>query len=73
MRLELVAQGAEMLDIGGESTRPGAEPVSEGEELRRVIPVIKGLAALAKVPHLGGHDEACCRPCRAQCGGKHRQ
>jgi len=42
--LELVAQGAEILDIGGESTRPGAEPVSEAEELRRVIPVIKKLA-----------------------------
>src|ERR1039457_4441505 len=42
--LELVAQGAEILDIGGESTRPGAEPVSKAEELRRVIPVIKKLA-----------------------------
>ena len=44
--LELVAQGAEILDIGGESTRPGAEPVSEAEELRRVIPVIEKLAAI---------------------------
>ena len=43
--LELVAQGAEILDIGGESTRPGAELVSEKEELRRVIPVIEKLAA----------------------------
>ncbi|HEV2319369.1 MAG TPA: dihydropteroate synthase, partial [Verrucomicrobiae bacterium] len=43
--LELAAQGAEILDIGGESTRPGAAPVSEKEELRRVIPVIEGLAA----------------------------
>ncbi len=42
--LELVAQGAEILDIGGESTRPGAEPVAEAEELRRVIPVIEKLA-----------------------------
>ena len=42
---ELVAQGAQILDIGGESTRPGAEPVSEAEELRRVVPVIEGLAA----------------------------
>ena len=42
--LELVAEGAGILDIGGESTRPGAEPVSEQEELRRVIPVIEGLA-----------------------------
>jgi len=41
--LELVAQGAEILDLGGESTRPGAEPVSEAEELRRVIPVVEQL------------------------------
>ncbi|MGD0349315.1 MAG: dihydropteroate synthase [Verrucomicrobiota bacterium] len=43
--LELVEQGADILDIGGESTRPGAKPVSEAEELRRVIPVIERLAA----------------------------
>ena len=48
--LELVAQGAEILDIGGESTRPGAEPVSEAEELRRVIPVIEKLAGKVKIP-----------------------
>jgi dihydropteroate synthase len=41
---ELVAEGADILDIGGESTRPGAEPVGETEELRRVVPVIEGLA-----------------------------
>jgi dihydropteroate synthase len=43
--LDLAEEGAEILDIGGESTRPGAEPVSEQEELSRVIPVIEGLAA----------------------------
>jgi dihydropteroate synthase len=48
--LDLVQQGAELLDIGGESTRPGALPVSEAEELRRVIPVIERLAAQVKVP-----------------------
>ena len=48
--LDLVQQGAEVLDIGGESTRPGAVPVNEAEELRRVIPVIAGLAARTKVP-----------------------
>ena len=48
--LEMVAQGAEILDIGGESTRPGATPVSEAEELRRVIPVIERLAAVAAAP-----------------------
>ncbi len=41
---ELIAQGAAILDVGGESTRPGAEPVAEAEELRRVLPVLKGLA-----------------------------
>ncbi|MDR3457327.1 MAG: dihydropteroate synthase [Verrucomicrobiae bacterium] len=46
--LTLAAQGAEILDIGGESTRPGAVPVSEAEELRRVIPVIEQLAAETK-------------------------
>ncbi len=46
---ELVASGADVLDVGGESTRPGADPVSAGEELRRVLPVIEGLAGLAPV------------------------
>jgi dihydropteroate synthase len=40
---ELVEAGAEILDIGGESTRPGAAPVSAEEELRRVVPVVRGL------------------------------
>jgi dihydropteroate synthase len=43
--LALVAQGAAILDVGGESTRPGAEPVGEAEELRRVLPVLDGLAS----------------------------
>ena len=42
--LELLQQGADILDVGGESTRPGAARTSEGEELRRVIPVIRELA-----------------------------
>src|SRR5579864_9077985 len=42
--LELAEQGADILDVGGESTRPGAEPVSEDEELKRVVPVIEKLA-----------------------------
>jgi dihydropteroate synthase len=41
----LVADGADILDVGGESTRPGAEPVAAEEELRRVLPVLEGLAA----------------------------
>jgi dihydropteroate synthase len=43
--LELAGQGAHILDVGGESTRPGAEPVGVEEELRRVVPVVEGLAA----------------------------
>ncbi|WP_078491277.1 dihydropteroate synthase [Streptomyces sp. SPB074] len=43
--LELVAQGADLVDVGGESTRPGALRVDEEEELRRVVPVIRALAA----------------------------
>lgn len=48
--LELVAQGAEIIDVGGESTRPNAVPVPEAEELRRVLPVIEQLAARIPVP-----------------------
>jgi dihydropteroate synthase len=48
--LELARQGADLLDIGGESTRPGATPVSLEEELRRVVPVVQQLAAAQAVP-----------------------
>ena len=47
--LQLVAEGADFLDIGGESTRPQAKPVSEEEELLRVLPVIRELAQRAEV------------------------
>ena len=42
--IELEEQGADIIDIGAESTRPGAQPVSEADELQRVIPVIEKLA-----------------------------
>jgi dihydropteroate synthase len=48
--LSLVAEGADMLDVGGESTRPGASPVAEAEELDRVVPVVLRLALEAGVP-----------------------
>ncbi len=41
----LLAEGADWLDVGGESTRPGAEPVPEADELRRVVPVVEALTA----------------------------
>ncbi len=48
--MELVAQGADLLDIGGESTRPRAHPVSEQDELDRVLPVVRELARLVSIP-----------------------
>jgi dihydropteroate synthase len=48
--LQLVEEGADLLDIGGESTRPGAEPVSEADEMRRVIPVLEQVVARVRVP-----------------------
>lgn len=47
---EMIAQGADMIDIGGESTRPGATPVSVEEEIARVIPIIKAVRAAVDVP-----------------------
>jgi dihydropteroate synthase len=43
--LRMMADGADILDVGGESTRPGADPLPEDEELRRVLPVVEALAA----------------------------
>ena len=48
--LRLIEEGADLLDIGGESTRPGAESVSLADELQRVVPVIAGLATRCGVP-----------------------
>jgi dihydropteroate synthase len=47
---EMIAEGADILDIGGESTRPGAEIVSTEEEIRRVVPVIEELSKSSNVP-----------------------
>lgn len=48
--LKLAEEGADLLDIGGESTRPGAQPVSANEEIARVVPVISALAKQATLP-----------------------
>jgi dihydropteroate synthase len=48
--VSLVREGADILDVGGESTRPAATPVSEEEEIARVIPVVRGLATLVSQP-----------------------
>jgi dihydropteroate synthase len=48
--VELVGEGAEILDVGGESTRPYSQPIDVEEELRRVVPVVKALCARTPVP-----------------------
>jgi len=48
--LQLVEQGADLLDVGGESTRPGADEISAAEEIQRVVPVIEALAKQTSVP-----------------------
>ncbi|OFW33436.1 MAG: dihydropteroate synthase [Acidobacteria bacterium RIFCSPLOWO2_12_FULL_65_11] len=48
--LQMEAEGADVIDIGGESTRPGAEPVGASEEIARILPVLEGLAGRLRVP-----------------------
>lgn len=48
--LAMAADGADIIDVGGESTRPGAEPLPEDDELRRVIPVVERLSARVSIP-----------------------
>src|SRR5262245_65618924 len=47
---QMIAEGADIIDVGGESTRPGGEPVSAEGEIQRVVPVIKELAKLTNTP-----------------------
>jgi len=48
--LQMESDGADLVDIGGESTRPGAEPLSEEDELARVLPLLRGLAGRLRIP-----------------------
>ena len=48
--VQMAADGADIVDVGGESTRPGADPLPADEEMRRVLPVVEGLAARIAVP-----------------------
>ena len=48
--LEMVGEGADIIDIGGQSTRPGSEPVPPDEEIRRTAPVIEAIAKDIQVP-----------------------
>ncbi|MAW92935.1 MAG: dihydropteroate synthase, partial [Euryarchaeota archaeon] len=47
---EMIAEGAEIIDIGGESTRPGSKPVTVEEELERVIPAIRFISKISDIP-----------------------
>src|SRR5438132_7985417 len=48
--VRMVEEGADLVDVGGESTRPGSQPVSPRDELARVLPVVEGLASALDVP-----------------------
>jgi dihydropteroate synthase len=61
--LRLVSEGADIVDVGGESTRPGALPVSETEELRRVLPVVAALAARTVLVSVDTRRAAVARAC----------
>ena len=50
LALEMEAQGADLIDVGGESTRPGSEPLTAEQELARVLPVVRGLRGRLRVP-----------------------
>jgi dihydropteroate synthase len=63
----LIAEGADIVDIGGESTRPGAEPVTADEELRRVLPVVAGLAEA--VTSMGSHAQISIDTYKAEVAG----
>ena len=47
---QIIEEGADIIDIGGESSRPGAEPISESEELRRVMPIVEKIASRFSIP-----------------------
>jgi dihydropteroate synthase len=61
--LRFVSEGADIVDVGGESTRPGAHPVSEEEELRRVLPVVAGLAARQALVSVDTRHASVARAC----------
>ena len=60
--LQLVADGADLLDIGGESTRPDAEPVSDEEEIARVLPVIRAAGGRSRRADFDRHEQGLRRP-----------
>ena len=68
--LQLIDEGADVLDVGGESTRPGADPVPAEEELRRILPVIEALAARGSVPISVDTTKACVARLAVEAGAR---
>ena len=68
--LKMVNDGADIIDVGGESSRPGAEPVSAHEELKRVIPVIKGLTRCLDIPVSVDTTKAVVAKAAIECGAE---
>ncbi len=66
--LRMIEDGADILDVGGESTRPGAEALSEEEELRRVLPVVEGLGRHGRIPVSIDTYKAAVARCAISCG-----
>ena len=54
----MIDEGADVIDVGGASTRPGSVPPSIDEELARVVPVVAALAAMGRSACVGRHDDA---------------
>ena len=71
--LRLIEEGADILDIGGESTRPGSDAVALDEELRRVIPVIEGLARQIGSCDFGRYAQSRSDAARQPSGRRHHQ
>ncbi len=61
--LRFVSEGADLIDVGGESTRPGSQPVTPEEELRRVLPVVKGLAGRGVIVSIDTRRASVARAC----------
>ena len=54
---QMIAEGADIIDIGGESTRPGGIPITPEEEIERVVPVIEDLVKAFRRSHLSRHNQ----------------
>ena len=70
---QMIAEGADIIDVGGESTRPGGEPVSVEEEIERVVPVIEALAQRTGHADLCRHNQIGSRTRRTRRRRGHRQ